>query len=108
MTDQEFDQLFDNGESILKTLDLSTASRINCLTDLMTNQQIAEELLSVLVNSENHNPALALKEVLEKLRKLLSGNEGIDFSDEMSVMFHSGWDECLKQIDAIVDELEVL
>lgn len=29
MTDQEFDQLFDNGESILKTLDLSTARRIN-------------------------------------------------------------------------------
>jgi hypothetical protein len=38
MTDQEFDQLFDNGESILETLDLSTAHRINCPTDLMTNQ----------------------------------------------------------------------
>ena len=37
MTDQEFDQLFDNGESILETLDLSTAHRINCPTDLMTN-----------------------------------------------------------------------
>jgi hypothetical protein len=38
MTDQEFDQLFDNGESILETLDISTAHRINCPTDLMTNQ----------------------------------------------------------------------
>ena len=37
MTDQEFDQLFDNGESILKTLDLSTAHRINYPTDLMTD-----------------------------------------------------------------------
>ena len=74
----------------------------------MTNQQIAEELLRVISNSQHHNTALALKEVLEKLRKLISGNEGIDFSDEMSVMFHSGWDECLKSIDAIVDELEVL
>ena len=74
----------------------------------MTNQQIAEELLRVISNSQHHNTALALKEVLEKLRELLSGNEGIDFSDEMSVMFHSGWDECLKQIDAIVDELEAL
>jgi hypothetical protein len=37
MTDQEFDQLFDNGESILETLDLSTAHRINCPTDPMTN-----------------------------------------------------------------------
>ena len=51
MTDQEFDKLFDNGESILETLDLSTAHRINCPTDPMTNQQIAEELLSVLANS---------------------------------------------------------
>ena len=74
----------------------------------MTNQQIAEELLRVISNSQHHNTALALKEVLEKLRELLSGNEGIDFSYEMSVMFHSGWDECLKQIDAIVDELEAL
>jgi hypothetical protein len=37
MTDQELDQLFDNGESILDTLDLSTAHRINCPTDPMTD-----------------------------------------------------------------------
>ena len=107
MTDQEFDQLFDNGESILETLDLSTAHRINCPTDLMTNQQIAEELLSVLVNSENHNPALALKEVLEKLRKLMTGS-ALNWEDEQGMMYEFGWTDCLKQIDAIVDELEVL
>ena len=74
----------------------------------MTNQQIAEELLSVLGNSQNHNPALALKETLEKLREKLFSHEGIDFSDELNMMFHEGYDFCLKQIDAVCDELEVL
>ena len=75
----------------------------------MTNQQIAEELLSVLGNSENHNPALALKEVLEKLRELISGtNENVDWRDECNVSYVNGYDDCLKSIDAIVDELEVL
>ena len=72
---------------------------------LMTNQQIAEELLSVLGNSENHNPALALKEVLEKLRELMTGE---DFTYDWGNMEHTTWDDCLKQIDAIVDELELL
>ena len=75
----------------------------------MTNQQIAEELLSVLGNSENHNPALALKETLEKLRELISGtNENVDWRDECNVSYVNGYDDCLKSIDAIVDELEVL
>ena len=74
----------------------------------MTNQQRAEELLGVLMNSPSHNPAWALKEVLEKLRKQLSGTHPIDLTDELEVMFNNGWDECLKEIDAICDELELL
>jgi hypothetical protein len=45
---QEFDQLFDNGESILKTLDLSTAHRINYPTDLMTDQPLSPAAQAIL------------------------------------------------------------
>ena len=49
----------------------------------MTNQQIAEEILRVLSNTEHHNTAWALKEVLEELRKFISySNENVDFKDE--------------------------
>ena len=75
----------------------------------MTNQQIAEELLRVLSNTEHHNTAWALKEVLEKLRELISySNENVDFNDELNVMYASGWGDALKQIDAVCDELEAL
>lgn len=75
----------------------------------MTNQQIAEEILRVLSNTEHHNTAWALKEVLEKLRKLISySNENVDFKDELNVMYASGWGDALKQIDAVCDELENL
>lgn len=75
---------------------------------MTTNQQIAEELLSVLGNSENHNPALALKETLEKLRELISGtNENVDWRDECNVSYVNGYDDCLKSIDDVCDELGV-
>ena len=75
----------------------------------MTNQQVAEEILRVLSNTEHHNTAWALKEVLEKLRELLSySNENVDFNDELNVMYASGWGDALKQIDAVCDELENL
>jgi len=74
----------------------------------MTNQQIAKELLEVLGNSQSHNPAWALKEVLQHLREKLSGTNGLDIHDEMSVMYECGWDDCLKEIDAICNELEAL
>ena len=75
----------------------------------MTNQQIAEEILRVLSNSEYHNTAWALKEVLEKLRELISySNENVDFKDELNVMYASGWGDALKQIDGVCDELEAL
>lgn len=74
----------------------------------MNNQKNAEELLQVLMNSPSHNPASALKEVLEKLREKLSGTDGLNFNDEMNVMYHFGWCGCLKDIDRIIDELEYL
>ncbi len=73
-----------------------------------SNKDRAEELLKVFWESDHHNVALALKEVLEKLRGQLSGTHPIDFTDELEVMFNNGWDECLKEIDCICDELEFL
>jgi hypothetical protein len=75
---------------------------------MITNQQRAQELLEVLGNSQSHNPAWALKEVLEKLRNQLSGQNPVDFKDELNVMYVLGYDDCLKDIDAICDELELL
>ena len=71
----------------------------------MTNQQIAEELLRVLSNTEHPNPAWALKETLEKLRELMTDE---DFSYDWGNMEHTTWDDALKQIDAVCDELEEL
>jgi uncharacterized protein (DUF2267 family) len=74
----------------------------------MTNQERAEELLKVICKSEAHNTAWMLQEVLQHLRKQLSGQNPVDFKDELNVMFNAGWDECLKEIDGIIDELELL
>jgi phosphoglycerate-specific signal transduction histidine kinase len=74
-----------------------------------TNQQIAEELLRVISNSQHHNTALALKETLEKLRELISGtNENVNWRDECNVSYVNGYDDCLHEIDKIVEELGVL
>lgn len=75
----------------------------------MNNQQIAQELLDVLINSQSHNPAWALKEVLQYLREKLSGtNENVDWRNECQVSYVNGYDDCLKEISAIIDELELL
>ena len=71
----------------------------------MTNQQIAEEILRVLSNTEYHNTAWALKEVLEKLRELLS-NDSYNWEEEQGMMYSHGWEDCLKEIDGVCDELE--
>ena len=76
---------------------------------MMTNQKIAQELLEVLGNSQSHNPAWALKEVLEKLREELSGtNENVNWRDICQISYVNGYDDCLEEIDAIIDELELL
>jgi uncharacterized protein YihD (DUF1040 family) len=75
---------------------------------MITNQQRAEELLEVLGNSQSHNPAWALKEVLEKLRNQLSGQNPVDLKDELNILYVLGYDDCLKDIDCIIDELEAL
>ena len=75
---------------------------------MTTNKERAEELLKVICKSEAHNTAWMLQEVLQHLRKQLSGQNPVDFKDELNVMFNAGWDECLKEIDGIIDELELL
>jgi hypothetical protein len=73
-----------------------------------TNEEKAKELLEVLGNSQSHNPAWALQEVLEKLRNQLSGQNPVDLKDELNVMYVLGYDDCLKDIDCIIDELKEL
>lgn len=76
---------------------------------MTTNQQIAEELLRVISNSEHHNTAWALKETLEKLRKLISGtNENVDWKDDCNISYVNGYDDALHEIDKICEELELL
>jgi len=75
----------------------------------MTNQQIAQELLEVLGNSQSHNTALALKEVLQHLRKQLTLPYGVSvWEDEKGMWYDAGRDECIKEISVISDELELL
>ena len=75
----------------------------------MTNQKIAEKLLEVLGNNEVRGPRWALVEALQELRNQLSGtNENVNWRDECNVSYVNGWDDCLKDISAICDELESL
>jgi hypothetical protein len=39
---------------------------------------------------------------------ILNFVKNLEKTDELDVMFNAGWDECLKEIDAICDELEEL
>jgi hypothetical protein len=75
----------------------------------MNNQKIAEELLEVLMNSKEHNPAWALKEVLEKLREKLTLPYGVSvWEDEKGMLYDAGRKDCLKEIDEICEELKEL
>jgi hypothetical protein len=74
----------------------------------MTNQKIAQELLEVLGNSQSHNPAWALVEVLHHLREKLSGNDGLYINKDLNTYYLNGREDCLNEIDAIIDELELL
>jgi len=73
------------------------------------SKEQAQELLEVLMNSQSHNPAWALQEVLVKLREQLTLPRGVSvWEDEIGMWYDAGRDECLKEIDAICDELELL
>ena len=76
----------------------------------MTNQQIAKEVLYSYMDVEKDlSQPQILIHTLKELRKLISGtNENVDWQDELNVMYVNGWDDALKQIDAVCDELEVL
>ena len=54
---------------------------------MTTNKERAEELLKVICKSEAHNTAWMLQEVLQHLRKQLSGQNPVDFKDELNVMY---------------------
>jgi hypothetical protein len=72
------------------------------------NEEKAKELLQVLMNSKEHNPAWALQEVLEKLRNQLSGNDGLYINKNLNTYYLNGREDCLNEIDCIIDELELL
>ena len=76
----------------------------------MTNQQIAKEVLYSYMDVEKDlSQPQILIHTLKQLRKLISGtNENVDWQDELNVMYVNGWDDALKQIDAVCDELERL
>lgn len=74
----------------------------------MTNQQIAKEILYAYMNVDGIYPQpLVLIHTLKELRKLMTGNP-LNWEDEQGMMYESGWTDCLKQIDVVCDELEVL
>ena len=75
---------------------------------MKTNKEIAEELVGLLSTSEYHNIAWALKDTLEKMKELLYRGYLPDWKDELEVMYCNGYDDCLKRINGIIDELEEL
>jgi hypothetical protein len=74
----------------------------------MTNQQMAKEVLYAYMDVERDlSQPKILIHTLKQLRKLMTGNPLI-WEDEQGMMYEFGWTDCLKQIDAVCDELENL
>ena len=77
---------------------------------MTANQQIAQEVLYAYMDVEKDlSQPKILIHTLKKLRELISGtNENVDWRDECNVSYVNGYDDCLHEIDKIVDELEQL
>ena len=74
----------------------------------MTNQQMAQEVLYAYMDVEKDlSQPKILIHTLKELRKLMTGNP-LNWEDEQGMMYEFGWTDCLKQIDAVCDELENL
>ena len=74
----------------------------------MTDEQIAKEVLYAYMNVEGIYPQpQILIHTLKELRKLMTGNS-LNWEDEQGMMYEFGWTDCLKQIDAVCNELEAL
>ena len=74
----------------------------------MTNQQIAKEVLYAYMDVERDlSQPKILIHTLKKLRELMTGST-LNWEDEQGMMYEFGWTDCLKQIDAVCDELEAL
>ena len=76
----------------------------------MFDFEIAQEVLYSYMDVEKDlsQPEIVIH-ILKKLRELISGtNENVDWRDECNVSYVNGYDDCLKQIDLVCDELEQL
>ena len=74
----------------------------------MTDQQMAQEVLYAYMDVERDlSQPKILIHTLKELRKLMTGNP-LNWEDEQGMMYEFGWTDCLKQIDAVCDELEAL
>ena len=74
----------------------------------MTDQQMAQEVLYAYMDVEKDlSQPKILIHTLKKLRELMTGST-LNWEDEQGMMYEFGWTDCLKQIDAVCDELEAL
>ena len=74
----------------------------------MTEEQIAKEVLYAYMDVEKDlSQPKILIHTLKELRKLMTGNP-LNWEEEQGMMYEFGWTDCLKQIDAVCDELEAL
>ena len=74
----------------------------------MTNKEVAQAILYSYMDVEKDlSQPKILIHTLKELRKLMTGNP-LNWEDEQGMMYEFGWTDCLKQIDAVCDELEEL
>lgn len=78
----------------------------------MNNQQISQKVMEEFLwepRFSKRDEKSALVRALKKVRELISGtNENVDWRDECNVSYVNGYDDCLHEIDKIVEELEQL
>lgn len=73
---------------------------------MMTDRQIAQQLLDAITRSTRRNLVLALVEVLEELQKSLLADPDLLF--DWQNMQSSTWEDAASKIDAIRQELKSL
>ncbi|MFZ9327752.1 MAG: hypothetical protein ACO24H_09920 [Polynucleobacter sp.] len=73
---------------------------------MMTDRQIAQQLLDTITHSTRRNSVRILVEVLEELQKSLLAEPDLLFDWE--IMQTSTWEDAISKIDAICQELKSL
>ena len=71
-------------------------------------QKIMDAYGKVLEKSVWYNEECVVAVLRETINQLTLSNGGFNWEEEQGMMFNAGWEDCLKDIGEIADEVEAL